>query len=264
MGDATNLGMTILDHPYEAQLGGLEFYIPDEVLLSARVCDLGVRLEETRHQHLTAKLLKEIKHAHIEHIVPKFYLADEWFCPDGSTAIAIPIWLAHPRLMQLERSLMGRVEGETANEFMMLLRHEMGHCIEHAYKLSKNQDWKNIFGNPAKKYTPESYEWNKESRDFVRHLPDGYAQSHPEEDFAETFAVWLDPKSRWKSVYRNWEGAYAKLNYVDAVIKKLGPTKPRRHRNSLISMASRTKKTLREVYQTRLRELKRTDLPFIH
>ena len=39
------------------------------------------------------------------------YLSDEWFTPDGATAIAIPFYLAHPRLAKLEEAQMLEIEG---------------------------------------------------------------------------------------------------------------------------------------------------------
>ena len=48
-------------------------------------------------------------------------------------------------------------------------------------------------------YTPDP-----NSRAYVQHLDYWYAQSHPFEDYAETFAVWLRPSSRWKRRYEGW------------------------------------------------------------
>ena len=41
-----------------------------------------------------------------------------------------------------------------------------------------------------------------------------YAQKHPDEDWAETFAVWLEG-GPWRRRYRDWQVALAKLEYVD-------------------------------------------------
>lgn len=247
--------MNFFDHPYEAQAGGMDFPIPDEILLGSRLCDLKVRLEQTNYAVHAASLKQELVRAGFEHLNLQFYLADEWFCPAGSTAIAIPFWLAHPRLQQLEQTLIGYVEGQSEKEFMQLLRHETGHCIDHAYRLSSRRDWRDVFGNPKREYQPENYVWQPKSRDYVDHLPDGYAQSHPEEDFAETFAVWLDPRSRWQQRYRNWEGALAKLRYVDQLVKTIANVKPRKRKAPLICSANRTRKTLRQIYEARLKEL---------
>jgi hypothetical protein len=247
--------MTMIDHPYEAQIPGSIFYIPDDVLLNARVCDLGLNIENTPYPQQSKKLLSELKRVGLSHIKPKFYLADEWFCPSGSASIAIPYWLTHPRLRRLEKSMIGYVEGSTPKDFMKLLRHEMGHCFEHAYKLSKRSDWKAVFGNPSAPYDTDNYVWNPKSKDYVIHLPDGYAQSHPEEDFAETFAVWLDPQSKWKSVYKNWQGALKKLHFVGRLVSECALVKPKKISYKTTANAARSKKTLRDLYRPRTKML---------
>lgn len=245
--------MTWLDHPIDALKGGHDFHTPDAILLETRICDLGVRLEETGFAPYAAALERELKRSGLHHINPQYYLADEWFCPDRSTAIAIPFWLAHPRLRLLEAKMMSHVEGGTPRTFMQLLRHEAGHCVEHAYRLSERTDWQNVFGSTKQPYNPDHYSWLKQSRDFVKHLPDGYAQSHPEEDFAETFAVWLDPRSRWRERYRHWEGAIAKLLFVDRLIHEVSVKKPRARKTSLVAKATRMRRTLAAYYRERLK-----------
>jgi hypothetical protein len=59
----------------------------------------------------------------------------------------------------------------------------------------------------------------------VRHLPAWYAQKHPDEDFAETFAVWLNPHSNWREVYADWN-CLNKLLYVDELVKRIGSQPP--------------------------------------
>jgi hypothetical protein len=57
------------------------------------------------------------------------------------------------------------------------------------------------------------------------HLDDWYAQAHPDEDFAETFAVWLTPDLDWRARYRGWK-AIAKLEYVDELMRSLAGKPP--------------------------------------
>ena len=57
------------------------------------------------------------------------------------------------------------------------------------------------------------------------HLDDWYAQSHPDEDFAETFAVWLTPGLDWRARYRDWN-ALQKLEYVDELMRSLAGKPP--------------------------------------
>ena len=127
---------------------------------------------------------------------PACYLGDEWFSPAGSPAIAIPFYLAHPRLKTLEMHQMLQVEGGTPEWCQQLLRHESGHAIDHAYRFSSRDDWRAVFGSPETEYAPETYQPRPYSNGFVRNLPNWYAQAHPDEDFAETFAVWLSSNSR--------------------------------------------------------------------
>ena len=122
---------------------------------------------------------------------PDCYLGDEWFSPEGSPVIAIPFYLAHPRLKQLELHQMLEVEGGTYEWCMQILRHECGHAYDHAYQFSSTDAWVEVFGDRDVEYQPETYRPRPYSKSFVRHLPNWYAQAHPDEDFAETFAVWL-------------------------------------------------------------------------
>ena len=119
-------------------------------------------------------------------------MSDEWFSPDGVPGVAIPFYLAHPRLERLERAHMLEVEGGTPEWCMSILRHEAGHAIDNAYKLRQRRRRQQIFG-PSYKAYPQFYKPKPYSKSFVLHLDSWYAQSHPDEDFAETFAVWLNP-----------------------------------------------------------------------
>jgi len=92
-------------------------------------------------------------------------------------------------------------------------------------------------------YEPKPY-----SKRFVRHLELWYAQSHPAEDFAETFAVWLDPASRWRSRYRGW-AALSKLNYCDRLMSEIEGKKPIQRRRERIEPLSELKQTLGDYYR---------------
>ena len=186
----------------------------DEDLLKMRICDLGAKIEgswledrvRTLHSELAARGLS---------LLPNIYLGDEWFSPEGVVAIAVPFYLAHPRLMALEKKIMLEVEGGSEDWCQRLLRHEAGHCFDHAYGFSKTRAWRRIFGSPDQEYAPETYRPKPYSRSFVKHLPNWYAQAHPDEDFAETFAVWLSPATDWRQEYAKWPVAHAKLSYID-------------------------------------------------
>lgn len=141
--------------------------------------------------------------------------------------MAIPFYLAHPRLIKLERKHMLEVEGGTRDELMKILRHECGHALDNAYQLGRDRRRQQLFGDPSKRY-PEQYRPNPASRRYVRHLRLYYAQSHPLEDFAETFAVVLGARNNgWRKRYAVWP-ALRKLQYVDELLDRLKGEAPRR------------------------------------
>jgi len=174
--------------------------LTDEELLQMRICDLKLQISGSELQSRIETFLRELEEKRIS-FKPLCYLGDEWFCPDGAATIAIPFYLAHPRLKRLEEKMMMEVEGGTEAWCMRLLRHEMGHVLNHAYLLAKDRQWQKIFGPPSLEYS-ESFRARPYSKRFVRHLDGWYAQSHPEEDFAETVAIWLTPALEWKQQYR--------------------------------------------------------------
>src|SRR4030042_1796442 len=160
--------------------------ISHEQLLETRLCDLGLSIKETIINDYINQLYDELKQKGIQ-FHPPCYLSDEWFSPLGVAAIAIPFYLAHPRLLALEKKMMRAVEGGTKSEALKLLRHECGHAYVHAFNLTQKSRWCETFGHPGKTYT-EHYRYRPYSKSFVNNLKDFYAQSHPEEDFSETFA----------------------------------------------------------------------------
>ena len=175
-----------------------------ERLLELRFADLGLRLEGSWVAECVDELQAELARKGLT-LRPHVWLAQEWFSPAGVPGIAVPFYLVHPRLVRLERSKMLEVEGGTRDECMRILRHECGHALQHAYELHRRARWRQHFGSSSKPY-PKVYSPNPASRRFVQHLRLYYAQSHPDEDFAETFAVWLQPRHVWR---------YAQLKRVE-------------------------------------------------
>ena len=184
---------------------------PEDKLLDLRMCDLRVRIEGSVLEDRIAQLHRELAARKLR-FRPFFWLSDEWFTPDRVPGIAIPFYLAHPRLMRLERRQMLEVEGGTRDWCMRILRHETGHALDNAYQLRRRGRRWQLFGRPSKRY-PEHYLPKPDSQGYVLHLDSWYAQSHPDEDFAETFAVWLQPRSQWRKRYENWP-ALSKLEYM--------------------------------------------------
>jgi hypothetical protein len=180
---------------------------------------------------------------------PRVWVSDEWFSPDGVAGMAVPFYLTHPRLKRLEHRMMHGVEGGTRKECLQLLRHETAHALQHAYRFERRPEWRRVFGRSSIRY-PDRYRPDPTSRKYVHHLRDWYAQCHPDEDFAETFAVWLAPGTGWRRRYREWP-ALGKLEYVDRLMAEIaaGPL-PRASRRA-IDPLSRLGNTLDEHYRTR-------------
>jgi hypothetical protein len=219
---------------------------PDEQLLSLRLCDLKVSLAATPVERLIAQVNRELEERGL--VRPHYYLSDEWFTPDGVAAIAVPFYLAHPRLARLEAAMMLEVEGGDDDTCLRILRHEAGHAIDNAYELRRQPLRRRLFGNPDTKY-PNSYSPKPYSTNYVQHLDHWYAQSHPDEDFAETFAVWLDPASLWGLRYAGWAGAHKKLEYMDRLMHRIAAAGPRTVSTRPVDPLPRLKRTLRDHYR---------------
>ena len=224
--------------------------LPDDELLDLRMCDLGVTTAGTPLEQRIRQLYSELKERGLR-FRPRCWLSDEWFAPDVVPGIAIPFYLAHPRLAKLEDRQMLEVEGGTKTWCMQLLRHEAGHALETAFRLSRRPRWKKIFGDASAPY-PNHYSPKPFSRDYVLHLDWWYAQSHATEDFAETFAVWLKPGSQWRRRYRKWP-VLKKLEYVDELMGQLTGKPPYAKSRALVAPLHRIDHTLREHYDAKQR-----------
>jgi hypothetical protein len=195
-------------------------------LLNSRICDLGLQVAGSPVELYVQRLYREL-HAKCLSFCPDVYASDSWGCPDEVPVIGVPFYLFDKRLTRLEEEQTGEVED--SQHLMVLLRHEAGHAVNYAYRLYKSPDWVQTFGPFTKPYR-DAFRPNPLSRAFVRHLDHhqygrNYAQKHPDEDFAETFAVWLTPRSGWRRRYRNWP-ALNKLRYVDRTMKSLRGVPP--------------------------------------
>lgn len=228
-----------------AAQGGDWTEFEDDELLDMRMCDLHVTIEDSILQERVERLQEELAQRDIR-FRPAFWLSEEWFSPDGVPGVALPFYLAHPRLMKLEKKQMLEVEGGSHESCMRILRHETGHAIDNAYRLHRRRRWQQLFGKASKPY-PDAYSPKPYSKRFVLHLDSWYAQSHPSEDFAETFAVWLQPASRWKTRYKDWP-ALKKLVYVDELMGEIAGEKPLVHSRARVDSLSQLRKTLREHY----------------
>jgi hypothetical protein len=228
--------------------------LADEQLLDLRLCDLPLRLAGTAVQGRITRLYRELAARGIA-FRPHAWLAEDWFSPDGVAGFAVPFYLAHPRLTRLERKMTGVVEGSNANWQMRILRHEAGHAIDSAYRLRRRARWRALFGPASRRYAAQ-YRARPASRHHVQHLGEWYAQAHPTEDFAETFAVWLQPHSGWRRRYAQWP-AKRKLEYVDQVAAEIGPIRPAVNGHVLVDPLEDNKLTLREHYRRKRRAERR-------
>jgi len=190
-------------------------------LLTKRISDLGLSIRGSLVERLGERLYEELAASGLA-FRPPLYLSDQWGCPEGTPIIGVPFYLADARLSRIEEEVAVEVEGE--GDVMRYLRHEAGHAFNYAYRLYDRADWRQTFGPYSRPYR-ERYRANPLSRDFVRHILGWYAQKHPDEDFAETFAVWLTPGSNWREAYAGWP-ALRKLEYVDRVMRDVGDDAP--------------------------------------
>jgi hypothetical protein len=219
--------------------------LPKEKLLDLRLCDLNLRIEGSPIRVCVRQLYRELR---LRDFVfrPSVWLSNEWFTPDGVSGVAVPFYLAHPRLRALEREFMLEVEGGTQEWCLKLLRHETGHALLNAYQLHRRRDWQEQFGRSSDKY-PETYLPKPYSKRFVIHLENWYAQAHPHEDWAETFAVWLKPRSDWRTRYADWP-ALKKLEYVERLMQEVCGRRPLRRNRRPVEPVHRITQTLRNYY----------------
>src|SRR3989440_1875318 len=198
--------------------------LSDDELLERRISKLGLKLEGTALQPLIQQLYDELSAKGLL-FHPPCHIGDEWFVPIGIPTIFVPFFLVNERLRALERKMMLEVEGESPEWFMKLMRHEAAHAYSYAYQLQRRKKWQQTFGQTSDEETPNTYRPRPFSRGYVMHLEDWYAQSHPDEDFAETFAIWLTPELDWRKQYAGWR-ALKKLEYVDELMRSLAGKPP--------------------------------------
>jgi hypothetical protein len=224
--------------------------LPDEELLDLRLAELPLGIDGTVLESRIAKLAAELESRGL--VLPiHYYLSTEWFTPEGTTSMAVPFYLAHPRLERLEKTQMLEVEGGDPEWCMRILRHEAGHLIDNAHKLRLRRRRRELFGLSSSPY-PEFYDPKPYSKSFVIHLDPWYSQAHPDEDFAETFAVWLTPESDWRKRYEGWP-ALAKLEYVDELMRELVGRAPRVADTTEVEPLRRVRRTLRHHYRLKRR-----------
>jgi len=222
--------------------------MPDAELLQVRLCDLDLQWRGSVLEQRMQKLQAELDSKGLR-FRPYAWLSTDWFTPDDATGFAVPFYLAHPRLLRLERRHMLEVEGTGGISCMKIMRHETGHALDNAFGLRRRRRWRECFGRSSAPYR-DSYTPDPNSREFVQNLDGWYAQSHPLEDFAESFAVWLAPRSQWKQTYSGWP-AIKKLNKLDELLDDLGEQRPRLRTRRTEDSLPRLRQTLGQYYEVK-------------
>ena len=220
--------------------------LSDHRLLELSISELNLNIEDTVIPARMNRLYQEL-HRHGLNFRPHYWLSDEWFSPVDIPGVAVPFYLAHPRLMRLEDRMMLEVEGGTESSCMKLIRHEAGHALDTAFRLHRRRRFREAFGRASLPY-PEVYHVRPLSKRFVLHLDWWYAQSHPSEDFAETFATWLLPKQRWRKQYMGWP-AMKKLLAVEDLAATIAHERPKVQSRRRYHPLRSIHKTLRSYYQ---------------
>ena len=220
--------------------------VPPEVL-ARRICDFGLAIEGRPLERVIERFRGELGALGIERVKPVFYLSDSWGVPEGTVAIGLPFYLADEALLRAQARRGGMIEGESEEDILRYLRHEMGHVVNYAYRLFATEEWTTLFGPMSRPYT-EEYKVAPFSTQFVRHLPGGYAQKHPDEDWAETFALWMTPRLDWRELYADSPGALAKLEYCDRILRELQERTPEVQEVELDSDVREIRATVQEFY----------------
>jgi hypothetical protein len=242
---APTLSISVEAPPFE---GVPRSEIPCEVL-SRRICDFDLAIEGRRLGRVVERFQGELRLRGMTRLAPRFYLTDEWGVPEGTVAIGIPFYLADATLIDVQRSRGLLVEGEGDEDVLRYLRHEMGHVVNYAWRLYATEEWTRLFGPMSRPYV-EDFAVKPFSPDYVRHLPGGYAQKHPDEDWAETFAVWLTPGLDWRAVYADSAGALAKLEYCERTMAALLERDPEIVDTQIDYEAKDIRLTLQEFYDS--------------
>jgi len=224
--------------------------LTDEELLKLRFCDLKLSIRRSPLAAHVRQLYSDLERRGLR-LRPHVWLSEEWFSPDGIPGIAVPFYLAHPRLERLERRIVHEAEGGNSRLLMRILRHEAGHALDNAYRLRRRKRWREAFGRASLPY-PARYRARAGSRRYVHHLGEWYAQAHPAEDFAETFAVWLTPKSGWRRSYADWPALH-KLKAVDELIASVRGQRPPVRNRTRIEPLNLNTRTLAQHYRRKLK-----------
>jgi hypothetical protein len=196
-------------------------------LLSTRVCDLGLRTRGSLVGRCIDRAVEETRSFGIA-FAPYFYLSDAYGCVQGTVNIGLGFWDADPLLREIYADKVRRRRDEM--DIVLLIKHEIGHAFCYGHKLFQLPEFRNVFGirgNFFATYPDDNrYRYDPYSIDHVNPDGDHYAQKHPDDDFAETFATFLDRSGAWKDRYRGRLGALRKIAYVGRLVRTFGAQEP--------------------------------------
>ncbi len=223
-------------------------------MISSRktIASLELDLRESWFYPLIKQVKGELRKKGLFHDID-FWFSDEWFCPDKIAGVAIPFYLANRNLIHFHKKMAFEIEGETPASFLKLLRHECAHALDNIYGLRKKKKRQKLFGVSSKHY-PSSYLPRPSKNEFVNYIYPSYGQSHPDEDFAETLALWLDPKGQWKKKYLHGK-VREKLEYIDSLMKELRGVKPKNIKKRRVDEYTTFNFTIGKFYQKRRQSL---------
>ncbi len=199
--------------------------IKAEILMTP-VRDLKLKIKGSILETCIEKAQEDARKCGVE-LEPKFYLSDGYGCIEGTTIIGLGFWDADKTIREILRETKDIYRDE--GDILRLIKHEIGHAFCYAHKLYRLKEFREIFkveGHFFQTY-PESnrYCWNPWSTDYVNPEGDFYAQKHPDDDFAETFAIYIDPEESWQERYPPQHGVFRKIQFIRRVIRNYGRKK---------------------------------------
>ena len=199
-------------------------------LWATPIRDFGLTIEGTPLQPIIEEFEEELRRVGLTRIHPRFYLSTEWGVPFETVAIGIPFYLARPDLTALHAERTGHVEGFGRADILRYLRHEMGHVVNYAYRLYEQRGVGQAVRLDHPAVPRRSTGPSRSAGASCATCPGWYAQKHPDEDWAETFAVWMTPGCDWRAEYAGWPAALAKLEYCDRTHGGAARPRPAGHR----------------------------------
>ena len=184
------------------------------------------------------------------------WLSEEWFSPDGIPGIAIPFFVAHPRLLrQLERRMMGDVDGGSSLWRLRLLRHEAGHVLDTAYRLRKRTDWRRIFGPSPRRGYPGTYTPRPRAAAGTCCISGiGMRKAIRPRTSPKRSRCGCSRRRAGDRDYAEWPGAIEKLEFVNALMDEIAGSAPHVARSRLDRTVIRERQDARRTLSSRANE----------